>query len=264
MSKSRLGLAAATVAATACLTASAFADGLRGSVKDAPMVSSPGHCYLRADVGYSWSNNPDVRWTVTDPDPLSPTAFQFVTDRVTGVSVENAWLGEVGVGCGSGARGLRGELMLGYHGKRNIDGTPGPWDPVTNPPQADPLHTSVSTTTLMFNGYYDLGRWDRLVPYVGAGVGFARNSMDEVYFTGNPALINRIQGEDKWSLAWSLMAGVGWQLTDRAVIDFGYRYLDMGKAESGHYDNAGFWNPKVRVDDITAHEFKIGLRYHFR
>ena len=60
------------------------------------------------------------------------------------------------------------------------------------------------------------------------------------------------------------MAGVGWQVTERAVLDLGYRYIDMGKAESGNYDNAGFFNPKVRVDDITAHEFKVGLRYSLR
>jgi opacity protein-like surface antigen len=57
------------------------------------------------------------------------------------------------------------------------------------------------------------------------------------------------------------MAGVGWQVSERVMLDFGYRYLDMGKAESGHVDNAGFWNPKVRLDDLTAHEFKFGLRF---
>jgi opacity protein-like surface antigen len=260
MTISRFGLAAAAVTAAACLTSSALADGMRGSVKDVPVVTTPGHCYLRADVGYSWSRDPDVRWTVTDPNP-GPTQWQFVTDRVTGVNIDNSWFGEVGAGCGSGPRGIRGELMYGYHGKRNVSGEPGPW---TVPPGVDPLHTAVTTHTLMFNGYYDLGSWyDRFIPYVGAGVGVARNATDDVYFTGNPALVNRIQGEDKWSLAWSLMAGVGVQLTERAVLDFGYRYLDMGKAESGHYDNAGFWNPKVRLDDVTAHEFKIGLRYSF-
>jgi opacity protein-like surface antigen len=59
------------------------------------------------------------------------------------------------------------------------------------------------------------------------------------------------------------MAGVGWQVSERVTLDFGYRYLDMGKAESGHIDNAGFWNPKVRLDDLTAHEFKVGLRFAF-
>ena len=153
--------------------------------------------------------------------------------------------------------------MYGYHGKRDISGTPGPWNP--GPPvTADPLHTSVTTHTLMFNAYYDLGKWmDRFVPYVGAGVGVAYNRTDDVYFTGNPALINRIEGDDRWSLAWSLMAGVGWQVTERVTLDFGYRYLDMGKAESGHIDTAGFWNPKVRLDDLTAHEIKFGLRFAF-
>jgi opacity protein-like surface antigen len=240
---------------------SAHADGMRGSVKDAPvMVSSPGRCYLRADVGYSWSQDPDVRWTITDPNP-GPTQWEFVTDKVTNLRVDNSWFGEAGAGCGSGERGIRGEVMVGFHGKRKIDGEPGVWSP-NAPPPVDPLHTSVSTTTIMFNAYYDLGQWaGRFVPYVGAGVGVARNVTDDVYFTGNPALVNRILGDERWSLAWSLMGGVGWQVTDRATFDFGYRYLDMGKAESGNVDTAGFWNPKVRVDDITAHEFKIGLRY---
>jgi opacity protein-like surface antigen len=262
----RLGLIAAALAAGACLSLPASAGDMYrqpGSIKDAPMMmSSVGPCYWRGDVGYSWSNDPDVKWTVTDPNP-GPTQWQFVTERVTNVQIENTWFGETGFGCGSGPRGIRGELVYGYHGKRNIDGEPGPWNPATTPATADPLHTSVTTHTLMFNGYYDLGKWDRVVPYVGAGVGFAYNKMDEVYFTGNPALVNRIEGDDKWSLAWSLMAGIGWQISERAMLDFGYRYLDMGKATSGRIDTAGFTNPPVRIDDLTAHEFKIGLRYYF-
>jgi opacity protein-like surface antigen len=262
---SRLSLATATLAATACLSAPAFAADLYGgSIKDAPVVvSSPGHCYVRGDVGYSWSRDPDVKWTVTDPVIGSPTFGQFVTDAVTGVNIGNAWLVEGGVGCGSGWRGIRGELMLGYHGKRDIDGTPGPWNPVTTPPTADPLHTSVQTTTLMFNGYYDIARFDRITPYVGAGVGLAYNKTGGVSFTGNPALVNVIEGDSRWSLAWSLMAGVGIQLTERTTLDIGYRYLDMGKAESGIIDNLGITNPKVRIDDLAAHEFKVGLRFAF-
>jgi opacity protein-like surface antigen len=262
MTISRFGLAAATLAAAACLSASAFADGMpRRSMKDAPVVvTSPHHCYFRGDVGYSWSRDPDVKWTVTDAG-----TGNFITDAVTDVQIDNTWLIEGGFGCGSiGGRGLRGELMLGWHGKRDIDGTPGPWNPGPPPPN-DPLHTSVSTTTLMFNGYYDLGRFDRFTPYVGAGVGVAYNKTDEVYFTGNPFLTNRIEGDSRWSLAWALMAGVGMQLTDRITLDLGYRYLDMGKAQSGHYDDftPPQWNPRVRIDDLAAHEFKIGLRFGF-
>src|SRR6478735_5869567 len=123
MRMSRFSLATVALAAVACMSAPVHADEY--SIKDGPvMMSSPGHCYIRGDVGYSWSRDPDVKWTVTDPDPASPTFGQFVTDSVTNVNIGNAWLVEGGVGCGSGTRGLRGEIMLGYHGKRSIEGTP--------------------------------------------------------------------------------------------------------------------------------------------
>jgi opacity protein-like surface antigen len=59
------------------------------------------------------------------------------------------------------------------------------------------------------------------------------------------------------------MAGIGWQVTDRAVLDLGYRYMNYGKANSGVIDSAGFVNPMVRIDDLSAHEVRVGLRYHF-
>ena len=39
--------------------------------------------------------------------------------------------------------------------------------------------------------------------------------------------------------------------------------MNYGKANSGVINSAGFVNPMVRVDDMSAHEFKVGLRYHF-
>jgi opacity protein-like surface antigen len=60
------------------------------------------------------------------------------------------------------------------------------------------------------------------------------------------------------------MAGVSYQVSERVIFDAGYRYIDFGKAESSHVDSSGFTgNPAFRVDDLTAHEFKVGLRYYF-
>ena len=113
-----------------------------------------------------------------------------------------------------------------------------------------------------------VARIDTLIPLpdkvgydVGAGVGVAMHKVDETYFTENYYLQNRIEGDESYSFAWSLMAGVGYQLTDRATLDLGYRYIDLGDAESGRVDNAGFVNPKVDIDDLAAHEIKIGLRF---
>ncbi|HUS95448.1 MAG TPA: acyloxyacyl hydrolase, partial [Hyphomicrobiaceae bacterium] len=263
--------------------------GYRGSVKDGPVPvmqhRAAGPCYFRGDVGYSMSGTPDVSWPVnsitrtydgTDANnPGNQTGFAttYLGDAVSNVQIQDSWLGEVGIGCGSGSRGFRAEFALGYRGKRKIDGEPhdfsvtnnytGSATTVNTPVIDDPLHTSLTSYTMMFNVYKDLGQWGRVVPYVGAGIGLAYHQMDEVYFTNNQYLVNRIEGNSDLSFAWALMAGFGYQISDRAIVDVGYRYINMGKATSGRVDSAGFANPVVTVDDIAAHEFKVGLRYHF-
>ena len=65
-------------------------------------------------------------------------------------------------------------------------------------------------------------------------------------------------------VAWSLMAGVGYQISDRITLDIGYRYIDLGKVQSSRVDSTGYsLNPHFRLDDLTAHEFKVGLRFAF-
>lgn len=289
------GTALAALAVTAGgLASHANAADLGGSIKDgyvSPMPeivrSAAGPCYFRGDLGYSWARSPEIKWPVSN-DTIhiiddgnggyheTYRESHFVTDEVSNTSRENGIFGEVGAGCGSGSRGLRGEVMFGIRGNRKVDGEPGNYTidyvedtPVTTPPTDpvdpvdDPLHTSVKSYTLMFNAYKDLGRYGNITPYVGGGVGVAYHKVDETYFTGNYNLVNRIEGDSDIAFAWSLMAGIGYQLTDRAILDIGYRYIDMGDANGGRVDSAGFVNPRVEIDDLAAHEIKIGLRYHF-
>lgn len=257
----KAGIASAALAATTFFALPATAADLYGgSIKDGPAIVAParapaGPCYFRGDVGYSLSGTPDVRWTVTDNNG-------FVTDKVNKVDIENTWLVEGGLGCGSGSYGFRGELMLGYRGDRKIKGEPGNWAPNV-PVNDDPLHTSLTTYTAMFNVYKDLGRWGAFTPYLGAGLGLAYHVLDDVSFTNNANLTNHIHGDRDLAFAWQLMAGVGYQVSDRAILDFGYRYVDLGKATSERHDSAFAVNPRVYVNDLTAHEFKVGLRYHF-
>ena len=274
--------AAFAVAATGSpVSAADLGSPYGGSIKDDGYASAPpvmrgpaGPCYMRGDVGYSWSRAPgSASWpvanTTTDnTDPLNPVVTnRYDGDTISDTSMGNSWFGGVGLGCGSGSRGIRGEVMLNQTGWRNFQGTPLDYNPIVigtpSSPIIDPIHTSIKSTTLMFNGYKDLGSFGGITPYLGAGVGVAYNKTSEVYFTGNPALTNTIEGASRLSLAWSLMAGIGYQLNERAILDVGYRYMDYGKAESGRIDNLGYANPTLKINDVTAHEFKVGLRYHF-
>lgn len=280
------GLAAAVLLSFAAGFASA-AD-LGGSLKDGPaaapvfMQPAAGPCYFRADAGYSMANRPTVKWPVrSDTQILDAAGNQvgytstFITDDVSNGKLDNTWLGEFGYGCSfGGSRGFRLEMMGGAHGKRNYVGEPGnythtiirPAGGTTTPYIDDPMHFSIKTYTLMVNAYKDFGNFAGFIPYVGVGIGLAYNQMSDVYFTGNPFLTNTIYGDNDLSLAWSAMAGVGYQLNNRAIIDVGYRYLDTGRISSAKHDNGqspGFVNPRVNVDDYSAHEIKVGLRYHY-
>jgi opacity protein-like surface antigen len=257
---SAVTLAAAGVVSVGEVSAADLYGGRGGSIKDDHMpvlMRAPGGpCYMRTDVGYSFSGTPDVSWPVTD-------AFgNHMGDKVAKVVTGDTWFVEGGFGCGTaqGGNGWRGELIFGYRGERKIDGEPLLWAP-PNANVVDPLHTKLTTYTMMMNAYRDLGNFGNFMPYVGAGMGLAYHKMDNVWFTENPFLVNQIEGNSDLAFAWQLMAGVGYRMSDRAVLDVGYRYVDLGKATSGRADTAGFVNPRVVVDDITAHELKIGLRY---
>ncbi|MGI9410869.1 MAG: outer membrane protein [Hyphomicrobiaceae bacterium] len=226
--------------------------GYRGSLDPGPPVHhyTVGSCYVRADVGYSRAVVPNVRWPVFNG--------AFVGEHVADVEIDDSWLGDIGVGCGAGSRGMRAELALGLRGAQDLDGTP--LAVGANP--IDPLHTTVSSYTMMFNVYRDLGYWGKTVPYVGLGIGVAFNELDDVSFSRIPPVNNTIRGDDELSFAWSLMAGFAHQISSRAVVDFGYRYIDLGSVRSGRIDTALNQQSAVRVDDLAAHEFKIGLRYY--
>lgn len=247
--KAATAFAALTVAATGASAADFGSYHTGGSIKDtyapAPMRAAPGNCYFRGDTGYSASSDPEVEW------------FTAGGDDVRTLDFEGTWFAEGGIGCGTGSRGFRGEIVFGVHGERKFDG-----EPPAAPP-ADPMHWNLQSYTAMFNIYKDLGNFNGAVPYLGAGIGMSYNRLDEVYFTQNPLLVNRIEGDDDLSFAWSLMAGVGYQVTDRLILDIGYRFMDMGKAQSGRVDDIGIVNPRVYIDDLHAHEVKVGFRYHF-
>ena len=63
------------------------------------------------------------------------------------------------------------------------------------------------------------------------------------------------------------MTGFTVALRDRMTLDAGYRFLYLGQAKSGNFYETG--NPinaagPVNIDEIHAHEFRVGLRYDIR
>jgi opacity protein-like surface antigen len=121
--------------------------------------------------------------------------------------------------------------------------------------------------TFLFNGYVDLGTWSGFTPFVGAGVGFSRNTITNFSDTGERTSAEW-RGDDgtKWSFAWALYAGVGYKITKNFTIELAYRYIDLGDATTGTmhttYGSLPDETP-FEFKNLTSHDLKLGIRYNF-
>jgi opacity protein-like surface antigen len=109
---------------------------------------------------------------------------------------------------------------------------------------------NMNNYTMMFNLYFDFfGKYNEndnkkfITPYLGLGVGYALNEIRyfESIGTKNQAtswsdfstsqLYNYelyLGREKNYDFAWQFTFGIAMQITPNSVIDFGYRYLDLG------------------------------------
>ncbi|MDF0605511.1 porin family protein [Neisseriaceae bacterium TC5R-5] len=122
-------------------------------------------------------------------------------------------------------------------------------------------HHKVDAQRLMVNGYYDLPVNDKVAVYASAGLGWA--SVKSSGWQGNPS--RGYESHTDNNLAYSIGAGVSYSPVKKVSLDLGYRYVDMGKIESGYnnFNNArGLRDEKMKAR-LANHEVYFGARYHF-
>lgn len=257
----KLGLAA-LAAGLMSASAPVLADGMyERSVKDAPAPESRSRaCYFRADVGYAWNASDKARGQALGAD----------VGGITEVRFDDNWFGEIGVGCGwnrttttggsikdapvevSSGPGIRVDMTVGYRGPRDFHGIP-----PTPPAVIDPVSAKVSSVTLMFNGYLDLGNFHGWTPYVGAGIGAAFNELENVTFTNGGVVA--LGSKRETDFAWALMAGVSRDLGRGMMLDIGYRYIDLGEIGISGTNAAGAAY-SLKIEDLSSHEVRVGIR----
>jgi opacity protein-like surface antigen len=258
-----------------------------GPTFDAPLrgtVSASG-LYLRGDIGvgvqtlknFSQQDVVDARGTFVRKDDSSTVAFGGV-----GVGYRfNNWL----------RFDVTGELRTSHlfsNGDRINFTRPGGFGTGANnqftvDSQSNTYSGRVGTTLAMANAYVDLGTFCAfgcLTPFLGAGVGFANHTVSgvtdqgivnsafyqagtgTVFLNGTPTL-GTASSRSRTNFAWALMAGVGYQVTPNVTLEVGYRYLNMGRVESGRLQNAFLAETyaPVRYRSLDSHDIKIGMRW---
>jgi opacity protein-like surface antigen len=181
--------------------------------------------YLRGDVGFSFNEEPD----------LSQAGVPFF-----GVDLDDSW--SIGGGFGYNFRdNIRGDVTVDHRFEADLVGT--------NASTAAVSRTSLVSTVVLANLYYDFSDWNNFTPYLGGGVGLSYNEIDVQ--TGTTIADKSV------SLAAAAMAGLSYHFGNEWMLDAGYRFLYLGDAKTKSTATASSLN----IDDIYSHELRVGFRY---
>lgn len=98
----------------------------------------------------------------------------------------------------------------------------------------------------MVNTYYDFRNSSAFTPWVSVGLGYARVHHKATYTdtswneSGEISDISELHysGYDN-NFAWSIGAGVRYDVTPDIALDLSYRYLDAGKSSLSYRDAEG-------------------------
>ena len=91
--------------------------------------------------------------------------------------------------------------------------------------QGDQKHTDngrIKVLAGLANGYYDFDTGTKLKPFVGAGVGIGQVKLD-----------GGAVRDDDAGLAYQLLTGVAYPITDKLSAQIGYRYLGVNDVKIG-------------------------------
>lgn len=132
----------------------------------------------------------------------------------------------------------------------------------------------MNSKVVLANAYFDLGTWGGFTPFVGAGVGMAGHTISHLSDTGpftpggGAAYGYMANSKTDWNMAWAVHAGVAYNVTQNFKVELGYRYLNMGSAESGLLNCGGATATcgglnAYKIRNIDSHDIKLGVRWHF-
>lgn len=122
----------------------------------------------------------------------------------------------------------------------------------------------VSALAALLNAYVEFAPVGVVTPYVGGGIGVSRIEATDWRYTRPNGRTGRRPDADGWNFAWALAGGVGVDLSERVVLDAGYRYLSLGSAETGRVAvGGGGGRARIKFDDVAVHQLRLGVRVRF-
>jgi opacity protein-like surface antigen len=252
---------------------------------DPPVVVSPPDQFVPVEVGNGWYLRGDVGYAFTrDMGDVSFRTFDtgtYTSGKLGSADLDSGMTYGIGFGY-TFNQWLRSDITLdGFH--TDAHGSVASADPcdATDPALAGTTcntrgSASLSTLSLMANGYVDLGTYVGLTPYIGAGAGISRVkwsgvSADTYCVDGTAACTAALLGKTSHSgkkdyrFTYALMAGLAYDISPNLKLDLGYKYTHVAGGDTFGWDSAsstaGATGAQGKDDGFSSQEVRVGLRY---
>jgi opacity protein-like surface antigen len=234
----------------------AAADLYGGSIKDsyAPMpAATSSSIYVRLDGGYRGYDQPDITedgiYDLSDDD------------------IGNAW--SIGGGVGRYfTNTIRADITYDHHFEADVTAR------LLDGQAALPGTRSfgLQSDVVLLNAYYDFNRSGRFSPYIGVGLGVVHHKTLEGTVLDDCGCTGLIEEGSGSHVAGAVMAGFTTKLRGdetggrNLFLDVGYRFLYLGEVATGEVITTGAGggvsiSDDPDVQDIHAHELRVGMRY---
>jgi opacity protein-like surface antigen len=243
----------------------------------APPVEDFGGWYLRGDIGFSNQRVDNIRNT-NAALYANNSSFQETTN------FDSAGTYQVGAGYQFNSW-FRADVTGEYRGSANFKGTDLVSGPFAGAIGSGIDNYSASKSELLFlaNVYADLGTWWCVTPFIGAGIGTARVSINNfsdnglsnehvagggaAAFVGGPPVASAVTAANgsEWNFAWALHAGLAYKISPNATLELAYSYVNLGNGTTG-VDNAfdgSVGGHVFKFNNITSNDVKLGVRWNF-
>jgi len=238
--------------------------------------------YLRGDIGYAFSHPFEHQISASGSTSFTNDSSLFTGSIGMGYHLNDFLRVELNGGIlPTNKFGDHAVVPDGCAGHTNTV-TVGPGGVIiigTAPATEDCVATNRATNkgySVMANGYVDLGTYVGITPYVGGGIGVAYNKYFKTqgerncveiapdssgaggFTCDDPAGYQGSEdSEAKFNLAYSIGAGLSYQVSKNVSLDLGYEYFSVPSAKFVAYDSGAF-NIHKGIDYQTV---KLGLRY---
>lgn len=223
-----------------------------------PPVAIGGGWYLRGDVGVTNQKLRKITQTELDRLPhqwIDKGKFKPATTIGLGVGYQfNSWL----------RTDITGEFrtMSAFRARDSYD------DQTTGRIEYNTFRAKKEEWLALANIYLDLGTWGGFTPYIGAGIGAANVRISNFTDYNTNGVVAAAPAGTRTNFAWALHGGFAYQMSDNLLLDMGYRYVNLGKGQTGGpprrvtpSNEEPFTTSPWVFNNLHSHDIRVGLRW---